>query len=322
MNRQLFNFLHAILLTLFATTALAQGPGAEPPGWSGKFQAGGIFVQTDSQLSTVATGRRTDDLDGPGDTGQFSSPLASIELRYRFQGGTTLYAGNPLEPGKAVYVAAGVNQPMGSAGTLDLAITWLPLEEVWENPYQTGVDREKTGVDAYGLKFEWQRIAGSPWELSYKVDRYDVRDDAIGDLETDLQRDGYTHEAGLTYTLPVAPGTLLKPHLKYTYGDKEGRSNGYHGVEAGGMLQWARPPWILIGVFTGAYNHYWQAHPLFDKTRKDRTLILFAQVMRLNLFNNPQLFASVGAGYVRSYSNIDFFDSQTLVGLASVGINF
>jgi hypothetical protein len=325
MNRLVFVF-HIVLILLstiaVATIALAQDPGAESHGFSGKFQVGGIALQTDNQLSTSGTDRKTDDLDGPGETGQFSSLLASIELRYRFKGGTTLYTGNPLEPGKAVNVVAGVNQPLGSTGALDVAVTWQPLEEVWKNPYQTGVDREKTGVDVYGLSFQWQQIGGSPWELSYQIDRYDVWDDEIGELESDLKRDGYNHAMGLTYALPVAPGTIFKPKLKYAYADLEGRSNRYHGIEASGLLQWARPPWILVGVIAGAYNHFAEPHPLLDKTRKDRTLTLFAQVMRLNLFNNPRLFASLGAGYVRTYSNIDFFDSQTLVGLGSAGINF
>jgi hypothetical protein len=42
--------------------------------------------------------------------------------------------------------------------------------------------------------------------------------------------------------------------------------------------------------------------------------------MRLNLFED--LFASFVAGYIWSDANIDFFDSQTVVGLASVGLNF
>jgi hypothetical protein len=61
---------------------------------------------------------------------------------------------------------------------------------------------------------------------------------------------------------------------------------------------------------------------LFGKTRHESGITTFAQVMRLNLFNVERLFASFGAGYVWSNANIDFFDSQTVIGLASVGINF
>jgi hypothetical protein len=241
-------------------------------------------------------------------------------LRYQFESGTALYAGNPLEAGKGFGVSAGVSQPIRGS-VLDVSVNWQPLEEVWENPYQTGSAREETAVDAYGLKVEWQEVGGTPFQISYGIGRYDVEGDLIGDLEEDLKRDGWTHELGAQYTLPLAPGTMLKPHLKYAYADMEGRSNRYHGVEAGGLIQRARPPWVLVGFLSGAYHHYPEDHPLFDKARKDGLLTLFAQVMRLNLFGDPRLFASLGAGYIRSDSNIDFFDSQTVLGLVSVGIN-
>jgi hypothetical protein len=321
MNRLVFRFYLIFALTLIPAAALAQGPGEPAPGWSGKLQAGGFCMQTDSQLSTEGTNRRTADLDGPAAPHSMVTGLASLYLRYQFESGTALYAGNPLEAGKRFGVSAGVSQPMGKS-TLDLSVNWQPLEEVWENPYQTGSARDETAVDAYGLKVEWQAIGGSPWQLSYGLDRYDVKEDRIGDLESDLQRDGWTHELGAQYTLPLAPGMMLKPHLKYAYADMEGRSNRYHGVEVGGLIQRARPPWVLVGFLSGAYHHYPEDHPLFDKARKDGLLTLFAQVMRLNLFGHPRLFASLGGGYIRSDSNIDFFDSQTFMVLANVGVNF
>jgi hypothetical protein len=45
-------------------------------------------------------------------------------------------------------------------------------------------------------------------------------------------------------------------------------------------------------------------------------------VIRPNLFGMQRLFASLAAGYIWSDANIDFFDSQTVIGLASVGIDF
>jgi hypothetical protein len=319
MKRLLPSFHWILVLSLLPTLALAQGPGPKGPGLSGRLQAGGVFLQTDSQLSTQGTNRRTADLDGPAAPHTLISGLAAIYLRYQFDSGTALYAGNPLEAGEGLTVAAGVSQPIGES-TLDLSVNWSPLEDVWENPYQTGRARDETEVDAYGLSIEWQAIGGSPWELTYSIDRFDVEDDVIGDLESDLARDGWTHELRVEYSLPFSPGINLKPHLKYAYADKEGQSNRYHGVAAGVLLQRPRPPWLLIGVVSGAYHHYPETHPRFDKERRDGLLTTFGQVMRMNLFGHERLFASLGAGYIRADSNIDFFDSQTLVCLASVGI--
>ena len=110
--------------------------------------------------------------------------------------------------------------------------------------------------------------------------------------------------------------------MAYTYTDKQGRSNSYQGVKAGALLQRARPPWVLIGVVYGAFHQYEETHPLFDKTRQEGVVTTFAQVMRLNLFGYSHLFANVGGGYIWADSNIDFFDSQTVIGLASLGIRF
>jgi hypothetical protein len=321
MNRILRGVYWILLLTLLPTTALGQEPAPDSSGLTGRFQVGGLFLQTDSQLSTEGTNRRTDDLDGPAAPHTFITGLAAIYLRYQFESGTALYAGNPLEAGEGLALAAGMSQPVGES-TLDLSVNWSPIEDVWENPYQTGSARDETAVDAYGLSIEWQEIGGSPWQLSYGIDRWDVEDDLIGDLESDLERDGWTHELGVEYTLPLAPGMELKPHLKYAYADKAGQSNRYHGMEAGFLLQRARPPWVLVGVVSGAYHHYPEDHPLFNKARREGYLTTFAQVMRLNLFGYQRLFASLAGGYVHGESNIDFFDSQTLIALASVGVQF
>lgn len=312
----------AVSLFCIPATALAQGPEPPPPGFSGKIQVGGLFVQTDSQLSTHGSNRHIDDLEDSADPHQLISGLATVSLRYQFASGTAIYAGNPLEAGEGLALAAGVSQPLGAAGTLDVSVTWLPLEDVWENPYQIEGPRDETNVDAYGLKTEWQGIFGSPWELSYKINRFDVDDDVIGDLEDDLQRDGYTHEMGIKYTIPLSPYSSIKPELGYTYADKDGPSNSYHGVKAGALFVRARPPWVLIGGAYGAFHQYQETHPLFDETREETIATTFAQVMRLNLFGHEQLFASLLGVYVWSDANIDFFDSQTVLGLATVGFNF
>ena len=87
-------------------------------------------------------------------------------------------------------------------------------------------------------------------------------------------------------------------------------------------MQSARPPWVFIGVVSGAVHQYQKTHPLFDKTRQEGAVTAVGQVMHQNLFDQPNLFASLLVGYVWSDANIDFFDSRTVLGVASVGIQF
>ncbi len=322
MKTFLVNSIIAIFINVLPLTVLAQNDSGSTPGFSGRFQAGGLIIETDSQLSTQNRNRRIDDLNGPADTQQESIALVSAYVRYQFESGTAVYAGNPLEAGEGLSLVAGVSQPIGDAGTVDLSVNWLPIEEVWKNPYQTGSARDETDLEAYGLKIEWQEIGGGPWELNYKIDRFDVDDDEIGEIEDDLKRGGWTHEAGVKYNLTLSPGTSVKPELSFTYSDKEGASNSYQGVKVGAILQHARPPWVFIGVASGAFNQYQETHPLFGKTRHESVVTAVVQVMRQNLFGRPNLFASLLGGCVWSDANIDFFDSRTVLGMASVGIQF
>jgi hypothetical protein len=158
--------------------------------------------------------------------------------------------------------------------------------------------------------------------MRYRIDRFNVDDDEIGEIEKDLQRHGWTHELGVKYNLPLSPGTTISPELSCTYADKEGLSNSYQGVKVGAVLQSVRPPWVFIGVVSAAFHLYQKTHPLFDKTRQEGAVTVVGQVMRQNLFGQPNLFASLLGGYVWSDANIDFFDSRTVLGVASVGIQF
>ena len=319
------HFFYPLLFVVFfiapSLLAHAQGPGPAKTGLTGRIQGGAVLLQTDSQLSTADSDSRANDLEGPADTFEEVLPIASVFLNYRFESGTSVYVGNPLEAADGFAVVAGVNQPL-EAGALDVAVTWLPIAEVWKNPYQTVTARDESDVDHYGLRLKWQEIGGTPWEAAYSIHRIDVENDEIGDIENDLKRDGWTHELGVHYTWPLKRGVSLRPELSFTYADIDGRSNSYQGVSAGVQLQRIQPPWVFIGRLSGEYNQYDRTHPLFGKTREASGISAFANVTRLNLFGVDHLFGSVAAGYIRSDANIDFFDSQTIIGLASVGMEF
>lgn len=321
MKRVILKLIITVFLIAAPLTVLAQDSGGSESGLSGSLQGGAYFLQTNSQLSTENTNSETDDLEGPSDTHENIGGLASIFLRYQFEGGTAIYAGNQLEVGQDLALSAGVSQPMGDT-TLDMAVTWVPSNEVWKNPYETNDSRDTTDMNAYGLRVKLLEIEGSPWEGTYNIDRIDIDNDEIGDLEKDLKRDGWKHELGSKYTFSLDQGFSLRPELSFSYGDIEGRSNSYLGVNGGVLLQHIRSSWVLTGQVTCFYNQYQKTHPLFDKTRQEFGVMAMAQAMRSNLFGVESLFANFVAGYAMSDANIDFYDSQTVIGLASVGINF
>ncbi|XPS89936.1 putative protein DUF2860 [Desulfosarcina variabilis str. Montpellier] len=310
-----------VLICVSSLTALAQDPGKLESGLSGRIQGGAFFLQSDSQLLVTDSDSINTNLEGPVERYDEFSAIASVYLHYQFESGTAIYAGNPMEIGEGLSLNAGVIQPLGDT-SLDVAFTWLPINEVWKNPYRTNAAREKSDADVYGIRLKLLTIEGSRWEAEYDLERIDIDEDEIGGTEDDLKRTGWSHELGLKYTFPFRQGGVIRPEITYTYGDMDGHSNSYHGLDAGILLQQNSQPWIFIGRVSGFYNKYQKTHPIFDKTRQEGGISAFVQAIRLNLFGVERLFASLAAGYVWSDANIDFFDSQTVVGLASVGINF
>jgi len=317
--------LTGMVLTVFMILPPLADSAERPPdpetGFSGKCLAGFYAFQTDSRLSTDDDNRRIQDLNGPSDTYDLASVFASIDLMYRFENGTKVYAGNPLEDSKGLALAAGVSRP-SALGTLDVALTWAPFEEVWKNPYDTTEIRETSDVETYGLRVQWEQIAQSPFNIEYSAERTEVEDDVIASLYEELERSGWTHEMAVSYGLRFGPTFSLTPEAGVTFGDIEGKSNRYHGFTLGAKFQRITPPWVFIGMASGSHQRYQKIHPLFGKTRRETGMTAFVQAIRLNLFNVERLFASFGAGCIASDSNIDFYDSRTAFVLAGVGFNF
>ena len=161
MKHTILKWLMSVILVTTPLTVLAQGRKGFPIRALGEFPGRRLhFADRQPPFTPGAPTTRLDDLEGPGDTNQTIAGMASIFLRYQFENGTAVYAGNPLEPGEDFILTAGVSQPLDN-GTLDVSMIWIPGNSVWENPYQTVESRDKTDAEAYGLRAKWQEIAGT-----------------------------------------------------------------------------------------------------------------------------------------------------------------
>ena len=157
--------LFFVLIIIVPQAVLSKDLRNSDSGFSGNLQGGAFYIQTDSQLLATDSDSINSTLDGPAEKYDEISPIASIYLNYQFESGTSVYVGNPLQVGEDLNLAAGVKQPLGQS-TLDVAVTWLPIKEVWKNPYQTASPREKSDADVYGLRLKVLDFGGSPWEAN------------------------------------------------------------------------------------------------------------------------------------------------------------
>jgi hypothetical protein len=77
------------------------------------FRAAPFFYKQTASCQPQTVNSRTNNLGGPADTHDEISGLASIYLRYQFEGGTSAYVGNPLEVGEGLALAAGGEPTLG-----------------------------------------------------------------------------------------------------------------------------------------------------------------------------------------------------------------
>src|SRR5690606_13774182 len=242
--------LLAILTVGTVPAALAIEPIPTTPGWRGFVVVGGGY--TDLKSNTVA-GNNLIDIGQPvidsvaqrprsDDT---FHPVITGEINYTFGGGWQAFFGTSLEDAVTLdgVTQLGARKDMGSAGILQggFLFSGIPTQ-VWEDPYAEGVRRKETDRDSTGVRFEWDRILGSAFDVtfSYRDISIDTERSGEGVLSVAgdaacrelLVRDGdqYSFDVSYLYRLGEGRRHLLRPLVRYTIDDRDGEaisSDGY-----------------------------------------------------------------------------------------------
>jgi hypothetical protein len=232
-----------VLLTLgTAPAADAIEPVPSTPGWRGFVVLGAGYIDLES--NTVA-GNNVLDIgqptinsvaDGPrGDDSFF--PVVTGEINYTFRGGWQAFFGTSLEDAVTLdgVTQLGARKDLGSSGILQGGLLFVGVPtQVWEDPYAEGVRRKETDRDATGVRLRWDRVMGSPLELtvSYRDVSIDTERSGEGvtsvacdaDCQRLLRRDGdqYNFDAAYLFVLDQAGRHLLRPRVRYTIDDRDG----------------------------------------------------------------------------------------------------
>jgi hypothetical protein len=129
----------------------------------------------------------------------------------------------------------GARKDLGSSGILQGGLLFVGMPtQVWEDPYAEGVRRQETDRDATGLRLRWDRVAGTPLELTFSWRDISIDTERSGEGVTSvtcdvacqrlLRRDGdqYQFDATYLFVLDKAGRHLLRPLVRYTIDDREG----------------------------------------------------------------------------------------------------
>lgn len=248
-----------------------------------------------------------------------TKPLIMGELKAKISDISIFHIGVPMEsPLPALSTGIETEAPNGTK--VDISALYDLMGKTWQNPYAE--HRSTTSQQAYGATIALKDIAGTGAFAELTVKRHTVDDDKAGDLYQRLERDGTS--ATIRSGVNIQRGRIFS-----SFFGQIGRDNCNGGAESSydagaGMFSLYTAPSgdrISFGLLADMYE-FDKENPYFNKTRNEVKLAANAAYT----FNNPlglqNKFLRLSAGYIRNYSNIDFFDSSTYVGMITTGFNF
>ena len=212
-------------------------------------------------------------------------------------------------------------------------LPFTPIEqEVWEDPFVVGQDRDRTDVESWGFKLTADNIAGSGFNLSGALMRRLIDDERSGrflisqpgstltaaDLDA-LDRDSYLYRATAQYGVALAPRMRLLPMLRYIRGDAEGDANSFNALAPQLSLQYFGTQ-LQMAVNASVSGEWYDAsHPVFDKTREDVNFSLFAVLGYKDPFGWKNFRVDWFNGAFLQQSNINFFESTGFLTALGLG---
>ena len=302
------------LVVLFAAWII---PTAWAGEWSAQIGVGAGWMKTESHLDPEDDNKRLDSLNQSPKSESDFLPVAAFEINYQISRQTGIYGGIPLENGPNPTL--GFRHDTGRTGEFDLSVFYALPDEVWADPYLTGVNRTETDQDQYGAKLAYEL---GDFELSYEARFVDVDKDDIGVRLPNLKRDGTVHQLETGYGIELGQGFEITPSIGFVMADMDGKSNEYQGFSAGLTLQKFWQNWMMMVSIGGRVNEYDASHPVFNQTREDDILESMAVVSWFNPLGFDNFSLSFGAGYEKIDSNIRFYDEKQMMTFFMIGYRF
>ena len=339
--------IHYLLLTFLAAIynlspgpVQAQQPMPRESGFSGYIELLGAYISTNSQLDTDNENRQTDSLDKSGKRVHKFRPFPLGLISYTFADiRTQLYVGLlPENVAQGQFqVEAGIRHDLTDGTGLRAAfIPVTPLEpETWKDPFVINQNRQKTDITSYGIKLAAENIKDRGLSFRFAWVRATIDDEQSGqflisqpdsfltlaDLD-DLERDSNLYRFTGEYSLRLGQRIRLKPILRYIRNDADGNANSFHGLSPQLSLSYFHNQ--LQATLNASVNTEWydDTHPVFDKTRKDFNLSLFAILGYREPFNLRNFRFDWFNGIFQQNSNINFFESTSWLTALGVGYEF
>lgn len=323
---KLISFISVVALLCSISTAgtaqeQKQKAQEKPNSYKAVVDIGVLLENTTSTISTYGNEKITT-TDKEGEASNYTTFFPLLDFRYFLnESKTQLYFGTPTD-GENYEIGAGVVQSLSKIGNLTAIVATSARAEEWKNPYQVNVAREKTDLSETSLKLKLAHVGTTPFNVSYVNKTVRLEDDEIGEFSSDLKRDGSVNYLDFSYDVSINRTNRITPGITLEKADLEGKANSYDKTKIN--LQYLRFSQTAILIAKGSFSNasFGGSHPLYDETRNETGVRLGIAARLPNLFDVNSLHSNLGLAGEWVDSNIDFFDSQTIEMVLTLGYTF
>ncbi|WP_063668929.1 DUF2860 domain-containing protein [Aliivibrio fischeri] len=309
----------SLMLCVTASPAMAQLSDQE--GISGEIAITAGFASSTSNFNTEGSDTISSNTQAPTSEDSFLAfPLGSITYTFGDALNQQVYTGTSRQDVATgiVVLEVGYRYQFESRMVMDFAI--LPTimsSETWENPYLVNQSRTKTDESGNAFRFQLKNIAGSNFSLDSAFATKEVDTDKV---INELKRDANTIYLKGQYRQPLSRTMLVMPSIIYQSSSADGKANSYdqYGVELSVFKLMQRHQIVLTAGY--AQRQYESTNPIYDKTRENNKLSLFAAYEYKNIMDWKDWSLVAFAGYGTEQSNITFYDNSEYI--ISTGLNY
>jgi hypothetical protein len=327
-----------LAISALAMPALALEPMPKQDGFSGSLGLGaaGGSVESNFLAKVIGVDLGNEDIyvyDSPSQT-DIIIPSFEFDLGYTFGNQKSrIYLTNVLEDPLdfSSNTALAFRHDFASLGNIELAglAPGAAQTEVWENPYELGVDRDATERSTSGGRLTWDKMFGTGLEFVADIRKVDIDEERSGQnlgltaAQQDLlDREGDVSRYSLGYTFNCADDVQVQPSVAYIDRDLDGKAMAQDGYELGVDLVYSP------GAYTWVNSVVYQSldgdkeNPLFNEVNDANVYRLASELNIPNPMGWDQWFATVGFVWGENQADIDFNKSSVALFSARVGRNF
>jgi len=328
MAKQWVLFAALTWTTLLANPAYSQPESDDfEPGFKGTAR---VFmgISSSKSLSQVSDeNNKIDSLDQDANSETEFMVFPMFNLEYTLSNrATTLFAGKAdvdVIQGDFLF-KTGIRQKLPDNTVVSLS--YIPNigiidDEVWKDPYLTGVKRSKTDRDSMAVALEVESLFGTPVYLNYTFASQEIDDEASGqsllaagaitaEEVTRLSRDSDAHIVESGFQIPLGGPFMMEAGIVYARNDAVGDAMSFDNYGADLSLLFRQPAFMVMASTSFNYADFDETHPVFDTRRQDNTYSANIGIEIPSPMGFDTMSLMIMADYGTRCSNITFYDNE------------